>query len=110
MWRVEEYVREDGSIPYREWFNTLDSQAAAKVAFATMRLAEGNTSKVKWFHGIGEYVINWGPGYRIYLAQDWGKPIVLLGGGTKRGQQADIDRAKSYRAEYKSRMARGRDR
>jgi len=26
----------------------------------------GNTSNVKWFAGIGEYVINWGPGYRIY--------------------------------------------
>jgi putative component of toxin-antitoxin plasmid stabilization module len=28
----------------------------------------GNTSDVKWFAGIGEYVIDWDPGYRIYLA------------------------------------------
>jgi len=62
MWRVEEYVREDGSIPYREWLSRLDPQAAAKVGFATMRLAQGNTSNLKWFQGISEYVINWGPG------------------------------------------------
>lgn len=68
--RVEEYVRGDGSNPFRAWFDRLDSQAAAKVATAVMRLATGNTSNVKWFGGIGEYRIDWGPGYRIYLAQD----------------------------------------
>jgi hypothetical protein len=30
--RVEEYIRPDGSIPYKEWFDGLDAQAAAKVA------------------------------------------------------------------------------
>jgi len=109
MWRVEEYVREDGSIPYREWLSRLDPQAAAKGGFATMRLAQGNTSNLKWFQGISEYVINWGPGYRSYLARDWGKVIVLLGGGTKRRQQTDIDRAKALLAEYKARRARQRD-
>jgi len=59
--RVEEYVREDGSNPFRAWFDRLDSQAAAKVATAVMRLATGNTSNVKWFGGIGEYRIDWGP-------------------------------------------------
>jgi putative addiction module killer protein len=44
----------------------------------------GNTSSVKWFAGIGEYVIDWGPGYRIYLAKDGESLIVLFGGGTKR--------------------------
>ena len=50
-----------------------------------------------------EYVINWGPGYRLYLAKDGETLIVLFGGGTKRGQQRDIDRAKALFAEYKSR-------
>jgi hypothetical protein len=30
--RVEEYIRPDGSIPYKEWFDSLDAQAAAKIA------------------------------------------------------------------------------
>jgi putative addiction module killer protein len=77
----------------------LDSQAAAKVATAVMRLATGDTSNVKWFGGIGEHRIDWGPGYRIYLAQDGARLIVLFGGGTKRRQQADVARAEELHAE-----------
>jgi putative component of toxin-antitoxin plasmid stabilization module len=40
------------------------------VTTAKLRMELGNTSHVKWFAGIGEYVIDWGPGYRIYLAKD----------------------------------------
>ena len=55
------------------------------------------------FGGIGEYVIDWGPGYRIYLARDGNALIILFGGGTKRGQQKDIDQAKVLHADYKER-------
>ena len=106
--RDEEYVREDGSNPFRAWFDRLDSQAAAKVATAVMCLATGNTSNVKWFGGIGEYRIDWGPGYRIYLAQDGAQLIVLFGGGTKRRQQADVARAKELHAEYRARQTAAR--
>ena len=101
--KVEEYLREDGTNPYKAWFDGLDAQAAAKIVTAKLRLELGNTSSVKWFEGIGEYVIVWGPGYRIYLARDGETLIVLFGGGTKRGQQKDIDRAKALHAEYKTR-------
>jgi putative component of toxin-antitoxin plasmid stabilization module len=60
--RVEEYIRPDGSSPCAEWFDRLDPQAAAKVTTAKLRMELGNTSNVKWFAGIGEYVIDWGPG------------------------------------------------
>ena len=42
-------------------------------------------------------------GYRLYLAKDGESLIVLFGGGTRRRQQADIDRAKELPAEYKKR-------
>ena len=100
---VQEYLREDGSNPYKRWFDTLDARAAAKVTTAKIRLELGNVSAIKWFGGMGEYVIDWGPGYRIYLARDGEALIVLFGGGTKRGQQRDIDQAKYLLAEYKSR-------
>jgi putative addiction module killer protein len=103
---VVEYVREDGSSPYRTWFDGLHAQAAAKVSTAVYRLGVGNTSRVKWIGTIGEYRIDWGPGYRIYLAKDGETLIVLLGGGTKQRQQADIDRAKAMWAEYKERKAK----
>jgi putative addiction module killer protein len=108
--RVEEYIRRDGSNPYRQWFDSLDGQAAAKVVAALVRLALGNTSKVKWFGGIGEYVINWGPGYRVYLAQDGPELVLLFGGGTTQRQSADIERAKVLHGEYKARKAAARKR
>ncbi|MBE9225601.1 type II toxin-antitoxin system RelE/ParE family toxin [Phormidium sp. LEGE 05292] len=100
---VQEYLREDGSSPYQEWFDSLDAQAAAKVTVAKSRLELGNTSNVKWFEGIGEYKIDWGPGYRIYLTQEGEELIILFGGGTKKDQQSDIDRAKELYQEYKMR-------
>ncbi len=103
--RIQEYIRDDGSNPYKSWFDGLDPQAAAKVAVATLRLEMGNTSNVKWFEGIGEVKIDWGPGYRIYLAKDGETLIILFGGGTKRRQEADIERAKELHAEYKAREA-----
>jgi hypothetical protein len=57
------------SIPYKQWFDGLPSQAAAKVT----------------------------------VAKDGDTLIVLFGGGTKRGQQRDIDKAKELLAEYKAR-------
>ncbi|TXT23521.1 MAG: addiction module killer protein [Gallionellaceae bacterium] len=53
---------------------------------AKLRVELGNTSRVKWFDGMGEYVPDWEPGYRIYLAKDGDMFIILFGGGTKRGQ------------------------
>ncbi len=106
--RVEEYVRDDGSSPYRRWFESLSAPAAARVAAAVYRLGLGNTSRVKWFAGIGERIIDWGPGYRIYLARNGTSLIVLLIGGTKRSQRADVERALALHAEYKARKAAAR--
>ncbi len=104
-YQVEELLNEDGTSPYADWFNALDAQAAAKVTTAKVRMVSGNFSSVEWFRGIGEYKIDWGPGLRIYLARDGEKLIVLLGGGTKRGQQRDIDRAIKLWQEYKQRKS-----
>ncbi|HET8791182.1 MAG TPA: type II toxin-antitoxin system RelE/ParE family toxin [Modicisalibacter sp.] len=101
--KLQEFLRDDGTSPYQEWFEGLDAQAAAKVATAEYRMSMGNTSGIKWFEGIGEYRIDWGPGYRIYLARDGESLIVLFGGGIKKRQQVDIDNAKALREEYKRR-------
>ena len=106
---VQEYIREDGSCPFRNWFDDLDAQASAKVATAIVRLELGNLSNVKWIGGgLGEYRIDWGPGYRLYLAQDGDELIILFVGGTKKRQQADIDRAGVLLGEYQARKAAGR--
>jgi putative addiction module killer protein len=93
------------SPPVSASFFGLPAQAAAKVATAAFRLETDNTSSVKWIGVIGEYRIDWGPGYRIYLARDGDAVIILLGGGTKKGQQGDIARAQALWAEYRLRKA-----
>jgi putative addiction module killer protein len=100
---VLEYIKEDGSNPYKKWFDSLNAQAAAKVTVAKARLELGNTSSIKWFDGIGEYRIDWGPGYRVYLVQDGRYVIVLFGGGTKKRQRNDIKMAIELSKEYKLR-------
>ena len=101
--RLEEYVREDGGNPYQKWFNGLDAQAAAKVTVAKARLELGNTSNLEWFRGIGEYKIDWGPGFRVYLAKEGDALIILFGGSTKKDQQKAIDQAVALHDEYKAR-------
>jgi putative addiction module killer protein len=68
------------------------------------RLEGGNRSGLKPVgEGASEWRIDWGPGIRIYLAFDGAKLIILLGGGTKSRQQADIARALQRWADYKQR-------
>jgi putative addiction module killer protein len=103
MFQIEEYAS-DGSNPFRRWFDDLDAQAAAIVTVAIERLADGNTSNVKPIgEGASELKINRGPGYRVYFGWDGKVLIILLGGGTKRGQQDDIDAAIRRWRDYKKR-------
>jgi putative addiction module killer protein len=98
------YEQEDGHAPFKAWFDDLDRQAAAKVTIAVERLRHGNFSNVKGVGaGVQEFRIDWGPGYRLYLGRDGEKLVILLTGGTKQRQDADIERAKNYWADYKRR-------
>jgi putative addiction module killer protein len=101
--RILEYQTETGAQPFRAWFDRLNATHAAKVSVALLRLSQGNTSDIKWFAGLGELRINWGPGLRIYLTQDDGSWIILLGGGNKASQVRDIEHAKRHLAQYRRR-------
>ncbi len=106
--RVAEYLDRDGDSPFANWFNSLDARAAAKVSVAIVRMEQGNLSNVKGVgKGVFEYRIHFGPGYRIYLGKDGGKIIILLGGGTKKRQSRDIDRAVELWQQYKHRKKEG---
>ena len=66
--------------------------------------AEGNTSNVKPIgEGAAELKINRGPGYRVYFGWDGKVLVILLGGGTKRRQQNDIEAALRRWRDYKKR-------
>jgi putative addiction module killer protein len=51
--------------------------------------------------GVLEHRIHDGPGYRIYFGKDGKKLIILLGGGTKKRQQRDIEAAQRLWKRYK---------
>jgi|SRR5581483_3541960 len=108
MIRIQEYTV-DGFSPFRRWFEELDVQAAVGVNTAIERLGEGNTSNVKSIgEGVAELKINRGPGYRVYFGWDGKALVILLGGGTKRRQQNDIDTALRRWRDYKKRKQSGR--
>jgi len=91
-YQIKELLLDDGDSLFAQWFGSLES-----------RMEQGNLSNVEWFRGIGEYKIDWGPGLRIYLAKDGLKIIILIGGGTKKRQQQDIDQAVALWEDYKLR-------
>jgi putative addiction module killer protein len=104
MIALHEYLSAGGENQYRAWFMGLDVAAATKVAVALERIAQGNRSSIKGVgEGVSECRIDFGPGYRIYFGRDGEQLIILLGGGTKKRQNEDIESAKAAWREYKER-------
>jgi len=65
------------------------------------RLAEGNSGDVKPIgEGVSEMRIDYGPGYRVYYKDTGKEIIILLCGGDKSTQEADIVRAKVIDKNY----------
>jgi putative addiction module killer protein len=101
---VQEYLDENGDSPFARWFNNLDATAAAKIATVLYRLEQGNFSRVESVGGgVCERKINFGPGYRIYFGKDGETLVILLGGGSKKRQQADVKAALSCWQDYQRR-------
>jgi putative addiction module killer protein len=87
---IREFV-ENGRSPYAEWHEDLDSVAAERVDKYLRRLEQGNFGAAKALQdGVFELRMDFGPGYRVYYGRDGQTIIILLGGGSKRRQDADI--------------------
>ena len=73
----------------------------AKIALRLDRLVLGNPGDVKPVGGgLSEMRIDHGPGYRIYFGQRGQQIIILLCGGSKKTQRADIATAKQLFADW----------
>ena len=88
------------SAAYAEWYGGLrDGRAQARIDIRIRRLELGLRGDVKPVGtGISELRIDYGPGYRVYFVLRGKTLIVLLGGGDKRSQTADIRAAKALAA------------
>ena len=85
---------------FANWLMSLrDQRAAARISARLFRVANGLMGDVKFFDGIGELRIDYGPGYRVYFVRRGNRIIVLLCGGDKSTQDRDIMRAKALAQE-----------
>ncbi|HEX5643252.1 MAG TPA: type II toxin-antitoxin system RelE/ParE family toxin [Thermoleophilia bacterium] len=80
---------------FARWLDDLrDLRARARIQVRIERLAAGNPGDVKAVgKGVSELRIDYGPGYRVYFTRREGGVIVLLAGGIKSTQTADIENA-----------------
>jgi len=98
-----EYVEDEKSY-FAEWFTGLDAAPAARIDRYVRRMELGNFGDSKSVgNGVRELRIDLGPGYRVYYGIDEGRIVLLLGGGTKRGQSRDIRKAIDRWTTYKER-------
>jgi putative addiction module killer protein len=102
---IRRYRTASGREPFTEWLSKLpDRQARARILARLERLAVGNFGDVKVLRGgVSEIRVDWGPGYRVYFGRNGDQLIILLCGGDKRGQDADIERATRLWLEYERR-------
>lgn len=102
--RVEVY-QVSGFAPFTDWLDHLpDIQARARVRVRIDRLEAGNPGRYEDLGGgLRELKIDWGPGYRVYWTQVGRTLVLLLIGGDKRTQTADIKTAHEYIAEFSRR-------
>ena len=100
------YRMQDGQVPYREWLETVtDPVAYAAVQSRMDRLMRGLFGDCKPSgEGVWELRIDTGLGYRVYYARSGKQVVLLLCGGDKRRQSADIERAKNFWRDYGKRI------
>lgn len=104
-YEIRTYETKTGERPFSEWLSYLkDFKAKVKIRLRLDRLAMGNFGDCESVgNGVSELKIYFGPGYRVYFGKIGKTCILLLMGGSKSGQQNDIEKAKEYFEDYKIR-------
>lgn len=100
---IIKYFRlKNGKAPLNEWLKTLrNPYAKMKIVRRIYQLSLSNPGDHKpCRQGVWEMRIDEGPGYRLYYALEGKNTYLLLLGGDKRKQQADIDQAVAWWKEH----------
>lgn len=107
MIEVLRYQRDDGREPFTEWLNAVqDKVAQARIRVRLRQLQAGNFGDCEPVgEGVIELRVHVGAGYRVYCSRHGKAVVLLLCGGDKSGQAADIKRAKELWSEWKRRQA-----
>ena len=100
--KVEVYKRPNGDEPFLDWMRGEDNAGRSAIIARINKLRRGILSD---YDDVGDGILELrfigpGPGYRIYCADDGRSIVLLLCGGIKRTQAADINYAKVLWSEY----------
>ena len=81
---------------FTKWFRSLkDRRAKARIQARIDRVEMGHFGDAAPVgEGVSELRISYGPGYRVYFVQKDAVVVILLSGGDKSSQKADIAKAK----------------
>lgn len=103
--QIHHYLTAAGTDPFQEWLDALkDVTGRVAILRRVDRLAAGNFGDHKFCQdGVWELRLDVGPGYRVYYAQAGKTLLLLLCGGAKRTQAADITTAVRYWRDYQQR-------
>ena len=105
---MREYLDERGQSPFRAWLAALDNAARARIQARILRFETGNLGDHKQLgDGVWEARVAFGPGYRVYFGKSGREVVLLLVGGDKGSQSADIKRAKENWAAYAKELKHG---
>jgi putative addiction module killer protein len=102
---LRHYLTASGRDPLQEWLDALRDKAAHIVILRRLdRLSGGSFGDCRpCREGVWELRIDFGPGYRVYYAVESTTVVLLLFGGSKPGQTADIATAVRYWRDYRRR-------
>lgn len=101
------YQRDDGRVPFSEWLEAMrDKVAQARIRVRLRQLQAGNFGDSEPVgEGVIELRVHVGAGYRVYCGKHGKTIVLLLCGGDKGTQTADIKRAKALWSEWKQRQS-----
>jgi putative addiction module killer protein len=99
------YEASSGACPFEDWLEALrDAKGRAQIQVRLDRLEQGNLGDCKPVgDGVRELRIDFGPGYRVYFAEDGPRIVLLLVGGDESTQTKNVRAAKRFWQDYKGR-------
>jgi putative addiction module killer protein len=106
---IREYLTARGTSPFRLWLAGLDTPIRARIQARVLRIEAGNPGDHRAVgDGVREMRCDFGPGYRVYFAIAGSALVLLLLGGDKASQHADIRKARAYWVDYQEGTRRGK--
>jgi putative addiction module killer protein len=105
VYGIRHYLTPNGKDVFSEWREAIrDNRAKIAIDRRIGRMESENFGDHRFCRdGVWELRIDVGPGYRVYYAMAGTRIVLLLLGGDKRSQDADIDRACGYWMDWQRR-------